>query len=75
MNALGRYLFLSVKLYHQTDRQVCTGTILAIGYNYFQAITGAAPTPDAMALIVGRGDVSGIQWDELKTCGLFLSLA
>ena len=24
MNALGRYLFLSVILYHQTDTQVCT---------------------------------------------------
>ena len=35
-------------------------------------MTGAAPTPDTMALIVGKGEVEGIQWDELKTCGLYL---
>ena len=66
MNALGRYLSLSVILYHQTDTQVCTWILLAIGYNYYQSITGTVPTPDVMALIVGKGEVEGIQWDELK---------
>ena len=45
---------------------------LKLGYNYYQSMTGAAPTPDTMALIVGKGEVEGIQWDELKTCGLYL---
>jgi hypothetical protein len=35
-------------------------------------MTGTVPTPDIMAHIVGRGEVAGIQWDELKTCGLYL---
>ena len=35
-------------------------------------MTGTVPTPDVMALIVGKGEVEGIQWDELKTCGLYL---
>ena len=50
----------------------CTATLLIIGYCYFQAGTGLAPNNGDMAAIVGQMDTDGVQWDELKTCGLYL---
>ena len=47
----------------------CTATLLIIGYCYFQA--GTANNSD-MAAIVGQMDTDGVQWDELKICGLYL---
>jgi hypothetical protein len=43
-----------------------------IGYNYFQAVTTPAPNNTAMAAIVGQMATEGVQWDELKICGLYL---
>ena len=50
----------------------CTATLLIIGYCYFQAVTGPAPNNGDMAAIVGQGENDGVQWDELKICGLYL---
>lgn len=49
-----------------------TATLLDIGYNYFQAVTAPAPNNGVMAAIVGQMATDGVQWDELKICGMYL---